>query len=219
MNRPTKISLIIISIAIASFLSICFLFFSALLGYVALTNPNPPQIPATYYGEFPFKLVYEINGEQKTIEDTLVIEYQGYRISAGSLGTLENDWNAYLERRKDEQETQYYYTEQFVLLDNYIDGCHIRIEFDVGSCEYYMGLEEADVFSYIYRYGTSAGDFILFSPEYEGRISEEELYDEFGIKIIEKQISKPLTGKPKNGTRFDILWLFPASHFGIPLTK
>lgn len=37
---------------------------------VMMFSPSPSK-PTITHGEFPFKIVYEINGERKTIEDTL----------------------------------------------------------------------------------------------------------------------------------------------------
>jgi len=44
--------------------------------------PNPPK-PGITYSEFPFRLVYEINGERKVIEDTLICEYDGIGMDEG----------------------------------------------------------------------------------------------------------------------------------------
>jgi len=43
---------------------------------------KPPEI-ATKKAEFPFSLVFEINGERKIIEDTLICEYDGTESNAG----------------------------------------------------------------------------------------------------------------------------------------
>ncbi|WP_236290659.1 hypothetical protein [Paenibacillus allorhizoplanae] len=40
-------------------------------------GPNPPR-PEITYGEFPFRLEYEINGERKVIQDTLICEFDGF---------------------------------------------------------------------------------------------------------------------------------------------
>jgi hypothetical protein len=41
------------------------------------SGPNPPR-PEITYGEFPFRLEYEINGERKVIQDTLICEFDGF---------------------------------------------------------------------------------------------------------------------------------------------
>ena len=43
-----------------------------------------PPLPVIRYGEFPFTLVYELNGEERVVEDTLICEYDRWDWSAGS---------------------------------------------------------------------------------------------------------------------------------------
>ncbi|MFA8307240.1 YdgA family protein, partial [Paenibacillus alvei] len=63
--------ILIISVALV----ICIVALPWILIYVGLQlQPDPPR-PEITYGEFPFKLVYEINGERKVIQDTVICEY------------------------------------------------------------------------------------------------------------------------------------------------
>lgn len=57
-----------------------------------LLQPNPPK-PAIKYGEFPFKLEYELNGELIVIEDTLICEYDGIKMVGGQ---KERSWTSRL---------------------------------------------------------------------------------------------------------------------------
>ena len=50
-----------------------------ILGIGLWLSPAPPK-PEITYGEFDFKLVYEIDGEIKTIEDTIICEFDGFNI-------------------------------------------------------------------------------------------------------------------------------------------
>lgn len=50
-----------------------------ILGVGLWLSPAPPK-PEITYGEFDFKLVYEIDGEIKTIEDTIICEFDGFNI-------------------------------------------------------------------------------------------------------------------------------------------
>ncbi len=45
-------------------------------------GPNPPR-PEITYGEFPFRLEYEINGERKVIQDTLICKFDGFGSDEG----------------------------------------------------------------------------------------------------------------------------------------
>jgi hypothetical protein len=53
---------------------------------------NPPAIE---FGEFPFRFVYELNGEKHIIEDVVVCEFRGFDSSA--LFTKPRTWNACLK--------------------------------------------------------------------------------------------------------------------------
>ena len=55
-------------------------------------TPNDPQIT---YGEFPFELVYEIDGETVTVSDVYVCEYMGIERSAS--GDKNRSWRGYVK--------------------------------------------------------------------------------------------------------------------------
>ena len=149
-------------------------------------SPAPPA-PETNYGEFPFKLVYEIDSEITTVEDTLVIEYKGVGWNEG-LGKY-NKWSVYWMNKKDSNEELADHTE-ITLFDGIYEGSSTSVSLELGSCEYYMGLEETQ--SYYEHFGIQSGDIVMKCPNYTGPISDEELYEKFGIKIIEKSVSKPI---------------------------
>lgn len=46
------------------------------------SEANPPR-PEITYGEFSFRLEYEINGERKVIQDTLICEFDGFGADEG----------------------------------------------------------------------------------------------------------------------------------------
>ena len=51
---------------------------------------NIPSAPKITYAEFPFEIVYEYNGEIKTIEDVFICEYEGYSFALD--GGNSRDW-------------------------------------------------------------------------------------------------------------------------------
>ena len=65
-------------------------------------SPAPPK-PEIKYGEFDFKLVYEISGEIRTVEDTIVCEFDGFNIDEGRGKTRR--WKEYF---KNEQNNELY---------------------------------------------------------------------------------------------------------------
>ena len=69
-----KITMIIVICVIIFILLVVLFFIAAFGGFNFLLSVPEPQIK---YGEFPCKLTYEINGEIKTIEDTIICEFDG----------------------------------------------------------------------------------------------------------------------------------------------
>lgn len=65
-----------------------FVFFTApwILLYIGFSLTENPPKPAYTYGEFPFHLEYEIDGQVKTVEDTVIVEFDGFGLNGGSGG-------------------------------------------------------------------------------------------------------------------------------------
>ena len=85
-------------------------------------QPNPPS-PTVTYGEFPFELVYEIDGEVVAVKDTYVCEFDGFGANTG-VGKYRK-WNGYI---KGTGETSILICEDDISL----------IYCSVGDAEYYM---------------------------------------------------------------------------------
>ena len=74
-----------IIVAVIAFVLVCIIGFLIvafpwiLLAVGLYLSPAPPK-PEITYGEFDFKLVYEIDGEIRTIEDTIICEFDGFNI-------------------------------------------------------------------------------------------------------------------------------------------
>ncbi len=65
------------------------------VGFMCLFILKSPPVPEINYGEFPFTLTYEINGEQITVQDVYICEldYCGYDINIGPHRT----WKKYVK--------------------------------------------------------------------------------------------------------------------------
>ena len=151
------------------------------LAISSIFSKNPPK-PEQQYGEFPFSLSYEKNGKLIEIKDTLVIEYLGVGYNEG-LGKY-NKWNTYYKNSQIADK-------DLEIFNEYVDGVgSVIISYKLGSCEYYMGLDETEA---LYKYNTiRPGDIVLSSPNETRIISNDELYNDYKIRIIEKSISPPL---------------------------
>ncbi len=143
------------------------------LGNSFLLNPPKPEIT---YAEFPFRLEYEINGERKIIEDTLICEYDGIGMDEGQ-GKYRK-WKERLASGK-----------QKIILVKVDDTKEIY--YPTGSARYYMG-DMKEYESYKQSFPDAA--FV----EKRGRITEDgiipsdELFKKYKIKLISWDISKPI---------------------------
>lgn len=115
-----------------------------------------------------------------------MVEHEGVKFSAGS-GKY-NSWHSYFLNPSDEKRDGS--NDIFLKKGYYDDVGFYKIYFDVGSCDYYMGLKERTPIYIIAE--IKAGDIVIYSTNYTGPIDEETLYEKYDIKIIKKTISQPL---------------------------
>ena len=151
--------------------------------------PNPPD-PEIKYGEFPFVITYEVDGEIKTIEDTVICEYDG--IEWTNSGSKERKWKSYLKSGN-----------KGIVLLKVDDG---KMSYEISTTaelpEYYMN---------DHRYGNDREDYerMLHDERYLGyreikdgktviksiSMEKEEVYERFKLRIIERKYSKPIENK------------------------
>lgn len=165
-----------------------------LMVIVNFFTPGPPT-PETTYGEFPFRIVYEIGEERYVIEDTLVCEYAGRnkesytgkdikwkgRLLSGSKITRRFSGTDPAPRSLTKWTSGY----GIVILDRVDTGYGWigQLEIDIGSAQYYLGYYElGDYFpGRGYDYG-------------KGFLDGDTLFEKYGVKIIETTFSEPLIG-------------------------
>lgn len=165
---------------------VCFLMLAVII-YVAWpwmllitginSQPNPPQ-PSITYGEFPFRLEYELNGKRMIIEDTLICEYDGIGANEG-VGKYRK-WKQRLASGNANGD--------FVILEEI--SKFEKIGFYPGSAEYYMNdskwhRENNSSFpnAWILEEGNVTGDSFL---------EEDELLEKYHIKLISWEPSPPI---------------------------
>ena len=133
MNKKTFFLVIGIigGVLLTSLLYFAFMFFVAFGGLNFLIPVPKPEVT---HGEFPFQLTYEINGETKVIEDTIVCEFDGF-IVEGENGKYRK-WKTSLNNGN----------ERLTLLDlrplneiNEFGQTMLELSFYYGNAEYYMG--------------------------------------------------------------------------------
>ena len=143
--------------------------------------PNPPK-PVIKYGEFPFRLEYEVRGQKKVITDTLICQYDGVGMDEGR-----GKFRKWKERLASGN--------QKVIL---LKISHTTaLSFSVGDADYYMGDQNdgvADIDSH--EANIDSHDASL-DEEYQGQsgsslVTSDELLKKYHIRIISWQHAKPI---------------------------
>ena len=140
--------------------------------YIFEPTPSKPEIT---YGEFPFEIVYELDGETITINDIYVCEYEGIRI-----GYLEKyrSWKGYFKSTGEDQ---------IVLLQ---DG-NLKFCSFVGDPNYYMSdptMQEQKYVPYIFYeiYPNDSGG------KSSGTLDIDQMLEEYKLKLVSWNLSEPI---------------------------
>ncbi len=144
---------------------------------VSMLQPNPPA-PSVTYGEFPFEIVYELDGETITVNDVYVCEFDGYSVKGGIGAPKEREWKGYLKSTG---------KDRLVLLE---DG-NLKFVCAVGYPEYYMSDPSKPNVEY-----TPFLYYIIYPNEFGGEsqgISDiEQLQEQYKLKLISWKLSEPI---------------------------
>jgi hypothetical protein len=136
--------------------------------------PNPP-LPKITYGEFPFRLEYELDGERKVIEDTVICEFDGFGSNEGS-GKYRK-WKNRLASGD---------TEARITLLQISDTK--KIVYYAGSADYYMGDQ---VTHYLNNF--SFPNAVIYEGSGGTRlVREEQLLNDYHIKLISWDYTQPI---------------------------
>ena len=148
--------------------------------------PSIPM-PEIRNAEFPFRVEYYLDGELMVVEDTLIVEHGGTGVNAG-IGRYHR-WNSRLASDP---------TRGSLVLLKLSDNHELYIT--TGNPAFLMG----DTTRSIQAQEHGGGRVISFTVTYpivsgqERRstssrvLSEEELYDTYGIKLISFELAKPI---------------------------
>jgi len=175
-NRPT-VKGIIVGCSVPTLVFSGLMLFIAMPNIIAWLGPNPPA-PEITYGEFPFRIEYELNGELIVIDDTLICEFVGFEL----IGPKKiRSWKSRFVSGNGEGG---------YLLLQIVENTNIYC--CVGNPEYYMGDKDSylydvlpyDVLPYFARKKPGSG--------YYSSISTTELLDKYGIKLIGWEFSEPI---------------------------
>lgn len=152
-------------------------------GVFSIFIPNPPR-PEITYGEFPFRLTYEVAGELKVIEDTIICEFAGFE-SRGTAGKY-RIWESHLKSGN----------ERITLLSGKNDDSKFEISAFYGIPDYYMGdytMQSKESYETV-----MADDRYLSYLQWKNgiqtgcSITKEEVWEKYKLKILNVQYSPPI---------------------------
>ena len=178
MKKSVMIPLIIV-VAVIQFFGYIFLIASFLSflssSYASKAQKELPE-PAITYAEFPCKVVYEIDGEQKVLKDTYICEYAGTDFDFAS--GAHRVWKGYVASNGNDN---------IVLISGELEA----VVFDIGSPWYLMDDPLATT--------PSRDEFtpkLLLIDYAPGvgvrRTMTEEKMQEYKIKLISWELSEPI---------------------------
>lgn len=153
------------------------------LSGLVFTIGSEPPIPEITYGEFPISVIYEINGEIRTLENVIVCKFDGVE-SRGSAGKYRK-WKSYLKNEDN----------NFGFFTVGKDDIELEVGIFIGSPNYYMGDFEQDKEEYErvmnddrFREYVEWKDGVKTGNSF----SKDEVWDLYKFKIIDVKYSKPI---------------------------
>ena len=161
------------------------------IAWIAYIFSSCNQVPPTIKeGRFPFRVVYELNGERHEIEDVVICRYRGL---SGIYSNV-RDWETTLQ--SGEQSICILTVENvYSLLSPTRLNSKSSVFLDYGSSEYYMGdtmnvgsAERKPSMHYVEDYHSEPN----VRNQDSTPLTEKQLEEHFGIKIIEFEFSKPI---------------------------
>ncbi|MCL2707427.1 MAG: hypothetical protein FWE97_04630 [Dehalococcoidia bacterium] len=131
-------------------------------------------MPEIRYGEFPFRLEYEINGERVVVEDTVICEFDG--IGLDTAKWKYRKWKSYLASGKKESAV-------LITIDE-----KVKIYCFVGSAAYYMGderyPEQRPLKPRFYHVELDSLDTTVYEID--------EFIEKYGLKLISWEFTDPI---------------------------
>ena len=182
LNKRYWLILLVFPVVVIMFLWLPWLLMQ--LGIQGMPDPPKPEIT---YGEFPFRLEYEMNGQIVVVEDTLICEFGG--ISADEGRGKFRIWKSYLASGEDE----------ILLLEvaNPIENWKGTprkqiIYYNPGAAGYYMG-DMGEGVTYTHNFpDASIYEEYADGSTMRGKIEAKELHDNFHIVLLDWRYTPPI---------------------------
>lgn len=178
LKKAILILLVVIVIIFSPIIIWVTLMLMVMIGTLLVTwllSPDPPK-PVITYAEFPFEIVYEIDGDTVTVNDIYVCEYDGITTDGG--GGKCSAWKGYFKSNG---------SDNLILLQ---DG-NLALACSVGYPQYYMSDPVKDPYDYVpsIYYIVSPND--LGGTTY-GSLDIEPILDQYKLRLVSYELSDPI---------------------------
>lgn len=187
--RPLLLAIIIALLPVIVIFLLNFITWTSIFA-VGLLSPNLTE-PEITSGEFPFVIEYEFEGETYIVEDTVVCSYEGNDPSAL---VPTRSYSYYLKNDSNRLMIEFDANTESLLTEGQINE-ESRIVWYYGYGGYYLGdPKEADsgpCINYVEIYKSSP----KVSHHQTTKLTNEQLEELFGIKIIRFEFSSPIENK------------------------
>lgn len=134
------------------------------------------EAPRVEKGEFPFEVVYELDGRVITVSDVYVCEFDGFTWNENA-GRI-RQWRGYIKSSEQKE---------LVLLE---DG-GVQVICTVGSPEYYMS-DPSVSYTEAYTPSVSYVERLAGGGVFSGTLDSEQLLERYGIRIISWSFAEPI---------------------------
>lgn len=147
--------------------------------YVGIQLSSNPPKPEITYGEFPFRLTYELNGKTKVIEDAVICEFDGFE-QWGEAGKYRK-WKSRLKSGN----------EQVTLLK--VDET-MELYFSYGNPEFYMNDSQHGRAGDRFDYNPNVIDYVKWEngQERHSAMLANEAWEKYKIKLISWDYTPPI---------------------------
>lgn len=152
---------------------VCLAFFTD--GFICLLSPTPPE-PKITYAEFPFEIVYEIDGEIVTVNDVYVCEFVGVEWDGKE---KRREWKGYIKSSGEKD---------LILLEDE----DLEIAVSIGHPEYYMSdplYQDSEE--------TTPSIYYLKPNKYGGKSSGKagikQMLNHYKLELVSWEFSEPVS--------------------------
>lgn len=178
-NKTFLITIVVLLIVIVIIVGFAIFPWASIALEVWLT-PNPPK-PEIMHGEFPFRLVYEVNGQRKVVQDILICDYCGIGMDEGR-GKYRKWKDRLASGNKD------------ILLIKVNNTKEIY--YNPGPAEYYMNdMGEEGTYKHNFPDACYSEKGYHNRGSSYGIISADELFNKYHIKLISWDYTQPIKNK------------------------